>query len=110
MQYVLNNPITNRSIEYNDNRISRLCASYSKCEISGNRLEVGNMECHHKIPLHLGGNDEYNNLIWVDKSIHKLIHATKNNTIKKYLNVINLDSKAIKKLNLLRVKAGNKPL
>ncbi len=63
-----------------------------------------------QIPLHLGGNDEYNNLIWVDKSIHKLIHATENNTIKKYLNVINLDSKAYKKLNLLRVKVGNKPI
>ncbi len=63
-----------------------------------------------QIPLHLGGSDEYNNLMWVDKSIHKLIHITKNNTIRKYLDAINLDSKAIKKLNLLRVKVGNKPL
>ncbi|RDU52706.1 group II intron reverse transcriptase/maturase [Helicobacter sp. MIT 00-7814] len=108
--YTLENPIKSRSIEYNDNRISKLCACYGKCEISGVDLEVGNMECHHKTPIYLGGKDNYQNLIWVTKPIHKLIHATDIDTIEKYSNCVFLSKESFDKLNKLRKMAGNNPL
>ena len=50
LHYMMRNPILNRSIEYNDNRLSLYCASHGKCSITGKILEIGNIHCHHKIP------------------------------------------------------------
>lgn len=50
IQYMLNNPIENRSIEYNDNRISLYVGQQGKCAVTGNVLDFYNMHCHHKIP------------------------------------------------------------
>ena len=65
-----------RSIEYMENRISRFVGQSGKCYITGMRLYPDEVHCHHKIPLQLGGNDKYDNLIIVHKDIHKLIHST----------------------------------
>ena len=65
-----------RSIEYMENRISRFVGQSGKCYITGMRLYPDEVHCHHKIPLKLGGNDKYDNLIIVHKDIHKLIHST----------------------------------
>lgn len=63
-----------RSIEYNDNRISKFIAQYGKCAISGEQLTLRNWECHHKVPLKYGGTDKYNNLIIIKLPFHKAIH------------------------------------
>lgn len=110
LQYVLNNPIKDCSTQYNDNRISKLVATLGKCEVSGMELEIGNMECHHKLPKYLGGNDEYNNLVWVITPIHKLIHITNTETIQKYLDLTNLSKEGLNKLNKLRKLAGNQSI
>ena len=68
------------------------------------------MECHHKIPKSLGGTDKYENLVWLKYEVHKLIHATLPETIEKYLNTINLNSKGLKKVNSLRKLVGNLPI
>ncbi len=47
------------------------------------------------------------NLIWLKRDIHKLIHATKDDTIEKYLKLLSLDNKQHKKVNSLRVEVGN---
>lgn len=96
-----------RSVEYMDNRISLYAAQYGRCAITGKELSIDEIHCHHKLPLKCGGDDRYSNLIIVHKDVHMLIHATSEETILAYLNRIELDRKALAKLNALRVMAGN---
>ncbi len=96
-----------KSVEYNDNRISLMAGQNGKCGVTGECLAVGNMECHHKKPKESGGSDEYKNLMWVRTEVHKLIHATIPDTIAKYMSMLNLDTQALKKVNSLRLSAEN---
>ena len=96
-----------RSIEYMDNRISLYAAQYGKCAVTGTELFVDEIHCHHKIPLNMGGSDEYSNLIIVHTDVHILIHSTDVETISKYLKQIKPDSKAMAKINILRTLLGN---
>ena len=52
-----------------------------------------------------GGTDEYGNLVLISAPVHKLIHASDMATIKFYLNLLNLDSTQILKLNKFREMA-----
>ena len=106
MHYLMRNPIPYRSTAYNDNRISLCCAQYGNCAITGRKLEIGRIHCHHQKPRKLGGTDEYRNLILVDTDVHRLIHATNADVIRKYLHGLNLDTKQLKKLNKLRSLAN----
>ncbi len=106
MHYLLENPERNMSVEYNDNRISLYSGQCGKCAITGDKLEIGNMECHHKVPRDMGGDDTYGNLILVTKMVHILIHAKQENIISNYVKILNLTDKGMKKLNKLRVLAG----
>ena len=107
IRYLMSNPVINRSIEYNDNRISKYIAQQGKCAVTKNELELFNMELHHIIPIHLGGTDRYSNLTFVLTNIHKLIHATQSETINRYLQKLKLSETEIDKVNKLRAKAGN---
>ena len=96
-----------RSIEYMDNKVSLYSAQKGRCYISGKEFTTSTeIHCHHKIPRNKGGTDKYNNLCLVLDDVHILIHATDENTINKYLNLLKLNSKQIKKLNNLRIKAN----
>lgn len=110
IQYMLNNPIENRSIEYNDNRISLYVGQQGKCAVTGNVLDFYNMHCYHKIPRKMGGTDEYNNLVIVEREVHTLIHAVDEEVIAKLLGKLSLDKKKLAKLNTLRTKSGNKAI
>lgn len=107
VRYLMNNPTEGQSIEYNDNKISLYVGQNGLCSITRQPLEIGKMECHHKVPKEQGGSDEYKNLTYVLKDIHKLIHATTVETINKYLGRLKLDENELKKLNNLRLKVGN---
>lgn len=107
IRQLMKNPVRNRSVEYNDNRISKYIAQKGKCQITKEPLIPSNMELHHKVPKSMGGDDKYENLVFITKNVHKLIHATKNETIKKYLNLLKLSQESLDKVNKLRVKAGN---
>ncbi|WP_333781224.1 HNH endonuclease [Oceanirhabdus sp. W0125-5] len=107
IKYLLNNVNQNESTEYNDNRISLIAGQRGKCYVTGKKLEIGDMECHHKKPKFLGGTDEYKNLLWVKNGVHKLIHCTKEETIEKYMKMLNLDNKGLKRVNSLRKLVGN---
>lgn len=63
-----------RSIEYNDNRISKFVAQYGKCALTGEELGLFNWECHHKIPKKFGGTDAFDNLIIILDKFHVAIH------------------------------------
>ena len=105
--YLLNSKEYDKSVEYNDNRISLIAGQNGKCGVTGQPLEPYNMECHHKHPKAIGGNDDYKNLMWVIPDVHVLIHATQNETIAKYLKRLNLNKQALKKVNSLRLLAEN---
>jgi hypothetical protein len=64
------------------------------------------VDCHHKKPLSLGGDDSYQNLIIVSDVVHILIHSSNDRTIKKYLGVLNPSKMQLRKLNKLRTLAG----
>jgi len=106
MHYLMRNPMPYRSAAYNDNRISLYCAQFGKCAITDEKLDIGNIHCHHKRPKHLGGLDEYKNLVIVSENVHRLIHTTNPETIRKYLQKLNLDAKQLQKLNKLRSLAN----
>lgn len=105
--YLVKNPVINQSIEYNDNRISKYIAQKGICYVTGEPLILNDMELHHKKPKSLGGTDKYSNLVFVTKAVHKLIHATNEETIRKYLQQIKLTQESKDKVNKLRVTAGN---
>ena len=49
----------------------------------------------------------FGNLTIVNKSVHVLIHATQPETINAYLNQTEPTQTMLKKINKLRIKAGN---
>ena len=102
LHYLMRNPVRDMSIEYNDNRLSLYCSQQGKCAVTGKILEIGRMHCHHKTAKHLGGNDSYANLTLIDVDVHTLIHATKEETVKKLLVTLQLDKKQLEKVNRLR--------
>ena len=105
MNHLMNTPAGQQSVEYNDNRIALYVAQKGKCAVSGAELGANQVDCHHKKPLVLGGNDSYQNLIIVSDVVHILIHSSNERTIRKYLKVLNPDKKQLAKLNKLRVLA-----
>lgn len=107
LHYIMKNPVQGQTTEYNDNRISLYVAQNGKCSVTGEILEMGNMECHHKKTKELGGKDEYKNLTFVLKDVYKLIHAVEIEIIEKYKIILNLDEIGLERLNKLRSKVGN---
>ena len=105
LYYLMNNPCGKQSVEYNDNRIALYVAQKGKCAVSGVELEANQVDCHHKQPVSLGGNDSYQNLIIVSDLVHILIHSANERTIRKYLKVLNPNKMQLAKLNKLRVLA-----
>ena len=98
-------PLYSKSIEYADNRISLYAAQKGQCAITGEKFTSTNeIHCHHKIPKSQGGTDDYQNLILVTATVHKLIQATNAETIQKHLQACKPD---MKKLNVLRQQIGN---
>ncbi|NOW06677.1 HNH endonuclease [Clostridium beijerinckii] len=103
----MKNPILGRSVEYNDNRVSKYTSQKGKCSITKIILTHENLHCHHIIPIKDGGTDRYQNLVIIHKYVHVLVHATSPEVISKYLSLLDLDSKQIKKINDLRLKVKN---
>lgn len=99
-----------RSIEYMDNRISLFAAQYGRCNVTGKELSINEIHCHHKVPIKLGGTDEYSNLVILHQDIHILIHSTDIETQNTYIKLINPDKKALNKINELRLLVGNSKL
>ena len=96
-----------RSCEYADNRIALFSAQSGKCAVTGQEfVDASEIHCHHKIPKHKGGTDDYGNLVLVSQDIHKLIHANTKETIEKYKTICNLNKEQMKKVNALRKFAG----
>lgn len=104
LHYLMRNPVKNRSIEYNDNRLALYSAQQGKCYVTGRALETERIHCHHKKPIKDGGTDEYKNLVLIDVDVHKLIHAVKGNMINKYIEKIKPNYYHRDKINRYRKK------
>lgn len=100
---MMKEPRGNRSIEMMDNRISLFSAQYGKCAVTNREFnQLAEIHCHHKKPKELGGSDKYGNLVLILMAVHRLIHASKEETINKYLNELNLDKEQLEKVNKFR--------
>lgn len=96
-----------QSVEYCDNRLARFVASKGKCEITGELLSVNEVHCHHFLPRHLGGTDQYSNLRIVHVDVHRLIHATTPESIQFYLRKTGCYKKpCLDKINRWRASAN----
>lgn len=102
LQKLMASKLPNRSIEYMDNRLSRYSMVRGQCEVTGWFLQHDEVHCHHFKPTSLEGGDDYNNLRIVHKLVHTLIHATTNETIDKYMKILQLNARQLKKLNSYR--------
>ena len=102
--------IPNRSIEYNDNRISKFIAQYGKCAISGMELGKNDWHCHHKNPYHLSKDDSYLNLVILHETVHRLVHLKDDDKIKAIIKVLKLSKKQMEKLNELRLQCHNQAI
>jgi len=106
MSALMCQPLYGRSAEYADNRISLFSAQWGKCAVTGREfLTTEDIHCHHVRPKAKGGGDEYGNLALVLTPVHRLIHATDEETIGLYLKLLNLDKDQLEKLNGFRKKA-----
>ena len=110
LRYLLANPVQNKSVQYNDNRLSLYVGQYGRCAVSGVELDIGDIHCHHIIPLSMGGTDEYTNLVIISHDVHKLLHAKTPEIVFHYLHRIDLNEAKLKKLNKLREKASLPPI
>ena len=96
-----------RSVEYCDNRLARFVASKGKCEITGKLLSAEEVHCHHFLPRHLGGTDQYSNLRIVHVDVHRLIHSTTPESIQHYLRKTDCFKKTcLDKINRWRSNAN----
>lgn len=102
LHYLMRTPVWNASIEYNDNRLSLYSAQMGKCAVTGAKLMIGDIFCHHKVPRSNGGTDAYQNLILLCGNAHRLIHATDPNTIARLTDSLNLTPKQKTKVDKLR--------
>lgn len=110
-QSIARNPVPNRSIEYNDNRVSLFSGQRGKCAVTGREfLDITDIHCHHKTPRRYGGKDNYMNLVLVLPEVHRLIHATNESLIAQYIEIMQLNVEQITKLNKFRIMANLAPV
>ena len=108
---LMRNPSIGNSAEFNDNKLSLYTVQKGRCAITQRMFRsTEEIHCHHKKPKGKGGTDKYQNLMLVLDEVHKLIHATTDETINKYLNALNLTKPQLVKLNKYREMVGNEPI
>jgi 5-methylcytosine-specific restriction endonuclease McrA len=112
IRYMIENAYKYDSIEFADNMLSRYIAQKGNCAVTRKPLYLHNMECHHIKPRKggLSEDNSYKNLVILTTEVHRLITATKEDTIKKYLDFIKPDEKQLEKINKLRKHAGVEPI
>ena len=108
--YLMRNPVSSRSIEYNDNRISLYSGQMGKCAVTGRRLRKEEIHCHHKTPRQLGGDDSYGNLQIIHIDVHRLIHAKDEKEIQRLMKFLQLTEFQIERVNLLRNRCNLFPI
>lgn len=108
IRYLMENAYKWESIEFADNMLSRYIAQKGNCAVTHKPLRLHNMECHHIKPRQGGRKEDnsYRNLVILCTEVHRLITATRKETIEKYVQMLNLDEKQLAKINKFRKLAG----
>ena len=99
-----------RSIEYNDNRISKYIMQYGKCYVLKEDIAIDSVRCHHIVPIKYGGSDKFQNLVIIDEMVHRLIHMSNPLKITDMIKRLSLNTKQLTKLNYLRKQAKLEPI
>ncbi|WP_103652545.1 group II intron reverse transcriptase/maturase [Bacillus thuringiensis] len=109
LKWLRENPVINEraTVEYNDNRISLYVAQKGRCSVTGEKLLPWDIHCHHKRLWNETKDDSYKNLTIIKPSVHRLIHATKEETINQLLNELKFNEEQLDKLNKLRKLVKN---
>ena len=107
IKFLLENPLRDESLQKNDNRISKFVGQKGLCYVSKNPLDVNTMVLINRIPKEKGGTDKYDNLVLVDKDICNLIDEKDILKINELKERLNMDKKALNKINTLRELVGN---
>lgn len=110
MALLMESNIPTRSVEYMDNRVSRYSMKQGKCEITGQFLQARDVHCHHYVPVHLGGNDKFNNLRILYKEVHKLIHMTDTTKMNILIKSLDITPPILEKINQYREKCELEPI
>lgn len=80
---------------------------YKLAQVNGYHYVVDEVHCHHFLPRHLGGTDQYSNLRIVHADVHRLIHATTPESIQFYLRKTGCYKKpCLDKINRWRASAN----
>lgn len=106
LQKFMNSYLGDRSIEYNDNRISRYSMQQGKCAISKTFLYAHEAHCHHVRAVKDGGSDDFDNLSIVHKDIHVALHSTDIHKIKEVIKLFDVSKDGIRKFNKYRKELG----
>lgn len=107
LQQIMKYPLKDETAELNDNRIFLYVGQNGKCFVSKEFLTIGNIHVHHKKPRKEGGTDNYQNLVLVTEYVHRLIHASTEETLEKLLSDPKCSKIDFDKLNKLRALVWN---
>ncbi|MGL5712536.1 MAG: HNH endonuclease signature motif containing protein, partial [Paraclostridium sp.] len=97
-----------KSIEYNDNRISKFISQYGRCAISNTPLQNKDWYCHHIKLKQDGGTDRYRNLTVIKSDIHDAIHSSNTDNIKNIMSKYKLDKNQKRRFDKLRLEINLK--
>jgi group II intron reverse transcriptase/maturase len=107
IKFLIDNPLKNESIQKNDNRISLFVAQKGLCYVTKKPLGILSMIIRNRLPKNKGGTDKYQNLLLVNKEISSMIDEKDLQKANQYKERIELDKKALNKVNTLRKLVGN---
>lgn len=110
LRELMEEEISDASIEFMDNRISLYAAQNGKCAILGDVLRKEEIYCHHKIPFKQGGTDQYENLVIVSEKLMELLISNDANVIAVQFAKFHLNDKQIRKINNIRKSAKLEPI
>lgn len=71
-------------------------------------LHAEEVQGHHYLPVSLGGSDNFNNLRILHADVHRLVHATRGQTMEELMKRLDLSSEMLHKVNRYRKKSNLK--
>ena len=93
---------------YSRNDCCRMAAYFVQdgyCYVTHRRLEIGERELHHRLPRSLGGKDTPENLILLNRSVHRMVHSKNWQEYAEYAKSLNLTQAELALIGQLRFEA-----